>query len=88
MSGSAKRPNPRMRLLSADGFYAVAVVTWTVTVWVLAFYLARDAVTDDSAGVGGNSFILASSLAIGGAITAFSAKEFLGAYRRLRADRG
>jgi small-conductance mechanosensitive channel len=84
----AERPNSRRRLLSADGFYAGAVVIWTVAVWVFAFYLARDAMADDSAGVGGNSFLLASSLAIGGVITGFSIKEFLGAYRRLRADRG
>ncbi|WP_156824874.1 hypothetical protein [Methylocystis rosea] len=55
-------------------------------VWACAYYVASDAIADESAGAGGNSFLLASSLATAGLITAFSLREFFVAYKRLGAN--
>lgn len=61
--------------------YAVAVAIWIVAIWVTAFYVAYAAVADESAGVGGNSFLIGCSLATAGVLTVFSAREFMTAYR-------
>jgi quinol monooxygenase YgiN len=69
------------KLINGDALYAAAVLVWIVAIWVTAFYVASAAVADESAGVGGNSFLLGCSLATAGVITVFSVREFLGAYR-------
>ncbi|BDV36614.1 hypothetical protein SS37A_41440 (plasmid) [Methylocystis iwaonis] len=67
--------------LNTNVLYAVAVAIWIVAIWVTAFYVASAAVADESAGVGGNSFLLGGSLATAGVLTVFSVREFIGAYR-------
>ncbi len=79
--------NVKRRWFGADGLYAAAIVIWIFGVWGGALYVASGATADDSAGVGGNSFLLGCSLAMAGVITAFSVREFLGAYQRLRGNR-
>lgn len=71
----------RKRDSSSNVYYAVAVAIWVVAIWATAFYVANSAVADESAGVGGNSFLLGCSLATAGVLTAFSAREFVVAYR-------
>lgn len=70
--------------LNGNALYAIGVAIWIVAIWITAFYVAEAAVADESAGVGGNSFLLGCSLATAGALTAFSVREFLGAYRACR----
>ncbi|WP_457796386.1 putative quinol monooxygenase [Methylocystis sp. S23] len=77
----------RGKRLNGDALYAAAVLIWIVAIWVTAFYVASAAVADDSAGVGGNSFLLGCSLATAGVVTVFSAREFLGAYKSMTANR-
>ena len=79
--------NVKGRWFSADGLYAAAIVIWIIGISGAALYVVNEATTDASAGVGGNSFLLGCCLATAGVITAFSIKEFLGAYKRLRGDR-
>jgi quinol monooxygenase YgiN len=67
--------------LNTTVLYAIAVAIWIVAIWVTAFYVASAAVADESAGVGGNSFLLGGSLATAGVLTVFSVREFIGAYR-------
>ena len=67
--------------LNGNVLYAIAVAIWIVAIWVTAVYVASSAVADESAGVGGNSFLLGGSLATAGLLTVFSVREFLGAYR-------
>ena len=76
MNQGAKREWPNTNVL-----YAVGVAIWIVAIWVTAFYVASAAVADESAGVGGNSFLLGGSLATAGVLTVFSVREFIGAYR-------
>jgi quinol monooxygenase YgiN len=73
---------------NANVLYAVAVAIWIVAIWVTAFYVANVAVADESAGVGGNSFLLGCSLATAGVLTIFSAREFVGAYKACFATEG
>lgn len=70
--------------LNGNVLYAIAVAIWIVAIWITAFYVASTAVADESAGVGGNSFLLGCSLATAGVLTVFSVREFLGAYRACR----
>jgi hypothetical protein len=79
----ASEPSGKNRWISADAIYAAGVLIWIVSVWAGAFYTAREAIADESAGMGGNGFLLACSLATAALITVFSAREFLFAYRRL-----
>lgn len=67
--------------LNGNALYAIGVAIWIVAIWITALYAARAAVADESAGVGGNSFLLAGSLATAGVLTVFSVREFLVAYR-------
>lgn len=76
MNQGAKRKSPNTNVL-----YAIGVAIWIVAIWVTAFYVASAAVADESAGVGGNSFLLGSSLATAGVLTIFSVHEFMRAYR-------
>jgi quinol monooxygenase YgiN len=76
MKQATKRESSRTNVL-----YAVAVAIWIMAIWVTAFYVANAAVADESAGVGGNSFLLGGSLATAGVLTVFSAREFVAAYR-------
>jgi quinol monooxygenase YgiN len=69
--------------LSGNLLYAIAVVIWIVAIWVTAFYVASTAVADESAGVGGNSFLFGCSLATAGVLTVFSVRELRGAYKAL-----
>lgn len=68
--------------LNVNVLYAIAVAIWIVAIWVTAFYVASAAVADESAGVGGNSFLLGSTMVTAGVLTFFSIREFLGAYRQ------
>jgi hypothetical protein len=70
--------------LNGNVLYALAVAIWIVAIWITAYYVASTAIADESAGVGGNSFLLGCSLATAGILTFFSAREFLGAYRACR----
>jgi quinol monooxygenase YgiN len=72
--------------VSNDSLYATAIIIWIFAIWGTALYIASEAEADASAGVGGNSFLLACSLATAGVITAFSIREFLGAYKRLATE--
>ena len=83
MAKFAMQQNVRDRWLSTDGVYATLIIVWIITIWVVAFYVAADAAAD----AGGNSFLLACSLATAGVFTGFSVKEFLGAYNRCRRKR-
>jgi hypothetical protein len=73
---------------NANVLYAVAVAIWIVGIWVTAFYVANVAVADESAGVGGNSFLLGCSLATAGILSVFSGREFVGAYKACFATEG
>jgi hypothetical protein len=75
--------NVKGRWTSADGLYAAAIVIWIIGTWGGALYMASEATADASAGVGGNSSLLACILATAVVITAFSVREFLAAYKRL-----
>ncbi|WP_425272279.1 putative quinol monooxygenase [Methylocystis parvus] len=77
----------RSRRLNGDALYAAAVLIWIVAIWIIAFYVASAAIADDSAGVGGSSFLLGGSLATAGVVTIFSVREFLGAYKSMTASR-
>lgn len=79
----APQQHAKNRWINADALYAVGVVIWIIAVWAVAFYTASEAIADESAGMGGNSFLLACSLATAALITVFSVREFLVAYRRL-----
>jgi hypothetical protein len=70
------------RRLNGNALYAIAVAIWIVAIWITAFYVASAAVADESAGVGGNSFLLGSTMATAGVLTFFSVREFLGACRQ------
>lgn len=87
MAKLATRDSNHDRWFSADGLYAALIVVWIIAVWVVALYIAADATNDTGAGSGGNSFLLGCSLATAGVITAFSLKEFWGAYSRWRSAR-
>jgi len=87
MAKTVLRQNEKEKRLGGDCLYAASVLIWIVAVWGVAFYVASEAIADESAGVGGNSFLLASSLGVGGLMTAFSIREFLIAYRRCRQER-
>jgi hypothetical protein len=76
MKQVTKRDSSRTNVI-----YVVAVAIWIVAIWVTAYYVAYAAVADESAGVGGNSFLLGCSLATAGVLTIFSAREFVAAYR-------
>lgn len=76
MNKSMKRKS-----LNINFLYSVAVAIWIVAIWLTAYYVASAAVADESAGVGGNSFLLGGSLATAGVLTALSVREFIGAYR-------
>jgi hypothetical protein len=58
--------------VDADGVYAALVAVWIVAVWFVALYVAADAASDASAGVGGDSFLFGCSLATAGIVTACS----------------
>jgi hypothetical protein len=88
MAKTELRDGAEDRRFSADCLYAWGVLVWIGAVWGVAFYAAGEAIADESAGVGGNSFLLASSLAAAGLVTALSIREFLAAYRRCRRGRG
>lgn len=78
---STMRQDARIRWFNVDALYATGVLIWIFVVWSVAFYIASEAIRDESAGVGGNSSLFACAIATAGVITAFSAREFLGAYR-------
>ncbi len=80
----ARQQRAKSRWFHPDALYATGIVIWIIGVWGAAIYVAREAIADESAGMGGNSFLLAASVAMAGLITAFSVKEFLVAYRRFR----
>lgn len=84
MAQNRNRRSAKGRLFNPDGIYAAMVVVWTIAIWCTAFLFVRDAAADESAGVGGSSFLLAGALATACVLTAFSVREFLGAYRRWR----
>ncbi|NUJ80742.1 hypothetical protein HUN39_12025 [Methylocystis sp. FS] len=79
----ASQQHARSQWINVDALYAAGVLIWIVVVWACAYYVASDAIADESAGVGGNSFLLAASLATAGLITAFSLRELFVAYKRL-----
>jgi hypothetical protein len=87
MAKLATRDSNHDGRFGADGLYAALIVVWIIAVWVVALYIAADATNDTGAGAGGNSFLLGCSLATAGVITAFSLKEFWGAYSRWRSAR-
>jgi hypothetical protein len=87
MAQSEATRGDKCRFFWADRLYAAAVTAWIVAVWGGAYYLARAAISDESAGVGGNSFLLACSLVTAGVITAFSVRELIVACRRLNGGR-
>ena len=84
MTQTENRRGAKGRLFDPDGIYAAMVVVWTIAIWCAAFLFVRDAAADESAGVGGSSFLLVSAFATAGVLTAFSVREFLGACRRWR----
>ena len=88
MAQTANRRSAKGRLFNPDGLYAAMVVVWTMAIWCAAFLFVRDAAADESAGVGGSSFLLAGAFATACVLTAFSVREFLGAYRRWRGRAG
>lgn len=79
----ASEQHARSQWINVDALYAAGVLVWIGVVWACAYYVVSDAIADESAGVGGNSFVLAASLATAGLITAFSLREFFAAYKRL-----
>ncbi|MGD9541596.1 hypothetical protein [Methylocystis sp.] len=79
----ASEQHARSQWINVDALYAAGVLVWIAVVWACAYYVVSDAIADESAGVGGNSFLLAASLATAGLITAFSLREFFAAYKRL-----
>lgn len=72
----------KSKRFNGNVLYAMAVAIWIVAIWVTTFYVVSAAVADESAGVGGNSFLLGCTMATAGVFTFFSVREFLGAYRQ------
>ena len=84
MAQTGNRRSAKGGLFDPDGIHAAMVVVWTISIWCAAFLFVRDAAADESAGVGGSSFLLAGAFATACVLTAFSVRKFLGAYRRWR----
>jgi quinol monooxygenase YgiN len=71
----------KSRWMNANVLYAAAIAVWIVGVWVTAAYMTAEALADESAGVGGNSSLLACIGVTAGVLTVFSIMEFTRAYR-------